>query len=170
MECRSSDEVGFLADAMLGRLARWLRVLGFDTAGDEGRADVELVRVAAEQGRILLTRDRRLVAELRPEAALLVTADEPLAQLRCVIERFGLRPPAEGVTRCLVCNAPLRAATAEEAAELVPPRSRELPGPVRRCPECGRVYWPGSHARRMRESVERAFASIEAPSVTERQL
>lgn len=152
-----SHEPRFLADAMLGRLARWLRVLGFDVAPDEGRPDKELVRRAAEEERILLTRDRRLVEELRPESVLLVIADDPLEQLRETADGLELRRPEELFTRCLVCNAPLREATSEEVAELVPTRSRELPGPARRCPDCGRVYWPGSHARRMREAIDRVF-------------
>jgi uncharacterized protein with PIN domain len=151
------DDPGFLADAMFDRLARWLRAVGFDTAGDAGRTDAELVRLAAAERRILLTRDRPLIADLRPESALLVTADDPLAQLHQVAEAFSLRPPGELFTRCLVCNAPLRPAASEEAVELVPPRARDLPGPVRRCPACDRMYWQGSHARRMRAAIESVF-------------
>src|SRR3712207_1740247 len=135
---------------MLGRLARWLRVLGADTAYDPARHDPELVRQAAAEDRVLLTRDRLLVEHRRPARALLVTADEPLAQLGRVDGAHALPPPAELFARCLVCNTPLRPATPEEeAAALVPAGARALPGPVRRCPTCDRVYWPGSHARRM---------------------
>ncbi|HEX6987265.1 MAG TPA: Mut7-C RNAse domain-containing protein [Planctomycetaceae bacterium] len=161
MDEASRDEPRFLADAMLGRLARWLRVLGFDTAHEAAHGpavtDRELVDRAARERRALLTRDRPLIADLRPKPALLVTADEPLEQLRQVVARFGLRPPPELFTRCLVCNASLRVATPEEAATLVPPRSLGLPGPVRACPDCGRVYWHGSHARRMRSAIERTL-------------
>jgi uncharacterized protein with PIN domain len=69
----------------------------------------------------------------------------------------GLGAPGELFTRCLVCNAELRLATEAESASLVPLEARDLPGPVRRCPGCGRVYWPGSHARRMRAALGRAF-------------
>lgn len=146
----------FLADAMLGRLARWLRALGYDTAYDPAVHDPELVRVAAEEGRVLLTRDRHLVEHLRPERALLVTDDDPLVQLRQVVDACRLSPPVQLFSRCLMCNGVLRPATPEEAA-LVPEASRGLPGPVRRCPDCGRVFWHGSHTRRMRDTLSAAL-------------
>jgi len=147
----------FLADAMLGRLARWLRVLGYDTAYDAAAPDPELVRRTAEEGRVLLTRDRHLLRELRPARALELQRDAPLEQLAEVIEALRLSPPAELFTRCLLCNVPLSEVPAEEQASLVPVASRGLPGPIRRCAECGRVYWPGSHVRRMRQALERAL-------------
>ncbi len=147
----------FLCDAMLGRLARWLRVLGYDSAYDPAVHDPALVAWAAAERRSLLTRDRALIAHLRPARALLVRADAPLEQLRQVVAEYALEPPEELFARCMICNAPLRPATAAEAAVLVPERARALAGPVRRCPGCGRVYWPGSHARRMRATLARAF-------------
>ncbi len=77
-----SPPARFLANAMLGRLARWLRTLGFDTFYDPAVHDPQLVVLAAAEGRVLLTRDRHLVEHLRPERALLVTHDAPLDQLR----------------------------------------------------------------------------------------
>jgi uncharacterized protein len=142
---------------MLGRLARWLRVLGADAAYDATSPDASLVRRAREESRVLLTRDRTLVKELRPPRVVLVTSDEPLAQLRQVVAEARLAPPRELFTRCLVCNEPLRDVDPLDAAELVPERARGLPGPVRRCLRCERVYWPGSHARRMRAALERAL-------------
>lgn len=142
---------------MLGRLARWLRVLGLDTAYDPAVPDINLVKWAHAEGRILLTRDRPLVAELQPRRALLIASDAPLEQLRQVVTATSLSPPTELFHRCLVCNAALRPATAAEVATLVPALARPLPGPVRRCPGCHRMYWPGSHARRMRAALARAF-------------
>jgi uncharacterized protein len=146
-------ETRFVADAMLGRLARWLRVLGFDTIYDPALDDPELVALAAAQARVLLTRDRRLVAERRPARALLLERDRPLDQLRAVIDACALPPPADLFTRCLVCNTPLRSAAAGEMEALLPPAARALPGPFRRCPRCERVYWPGAHTRRMRAAL-----------------
>jgi uncharacterized protein len=142
---------------MLGRLARWLRVLGLDTTYDPALSDTELVRWAHTEARILLTRDRPLVAELQPRRALLIVSDAPLEQLREVVRATSLSPPTELFHRCLVCNAVLRPATAVEVAKLVPALARALPGPVRRCPSCHRMYWPGSHARRMRAALARAL-------------
>jgi uncharacterized protein with PIN domain len=147
----------FLADAMLGRLARWLRTLGFDTLYNPAPDDRELVAIAAAEERVLLTRDRHLVAHLRPQRALLITDDAPLDQLRQVVAECGLAPPAALFSHCAVCNGVLRPATPDEAAAGVPAASRGLPGPVRRCPDCGRVYWEGSHTRRMREALGRTL-------------
>lgn len=142
---------------MLGRLARWLRVLGFDTAYDPAVDDPELVAWADAEGRVLLTRDRHLVEHLRPAASVLIRSDRALDQLCEVVEACGVEGPLELFARCPVCNGSLRLATPEERAEHVPERARELPGPVRRCTCCGRVYWLGTHTERMRQSLADAF-------------
>jgi len=142
---------------MLGRLARWLRVLGYDTWYDSLVADAELVRIAGEEDRILLTRDRHLLRELRPARALEVRQDQPLRQLHDVVHSLALSPPAELFTRCLLCNALLVELTIEQALPLLPAEIEEIPSPVRRCPVCGRVYWDGSHVRRMRAALDRVL-------------
>ena len=154
----------FAADAMLGRLARWLRVLGYDTWYDIAVADPVLVQVAAEQDRVLLTRDRHLLRELRPPRALEVRHDDPLRQLHDVVHALALQPPRELFTRCMLCNALLFELTREQAAPLLPAGVQDLPGPVRRCPDCGRLYWDGSHVRRMRAALERVLPGWGAPS------
>jgi uncharacterized protein len=141
----------FLADVMLERLARWLRALGHDAASAGAEHDHALARRAADEGRWLLTRDRRLAEECR--AAVLVRASAPLEQLREVVERFGLAP-RDPFSRCLVCNEPLRAATAAEVeGALREVCERHRPEAPRACPRCGRVYWEGSHTRRMRAAL-----------------
>lgn len=148
----------FAADAMLGRLARWLRMLSFDTWFDAAVHDHELVRRAGQEDRILLTRDRHLLRELRPRQALEIRRDAPLEQLRDVVQAFALPAPAELFTRCMVCNAALSAPLdPEDAAPLLPPGMPGAPAPVRQCPDCGRTYWHGSHVRRMREAVQRTL-------------
>ena len=142
---------------MLGRLARWLRVLGYDTSYDMALADPVLVEGANAQGRILLTRDRRLLRELRPWRALEVQHDDPLQQLKIVVEALALEAPADWFTRCLLCNALLAELTLAEALPLLPEGLDAIPEPVRRCPACGRLYWEGSHVRRMRAAVERVL-------------
>jgi uncharacterized protein len=148
----------FAADAMLGRLARWLRVLGFDTTYDAAIADPDLVRLADREERILLTRDRHLLRELRPARSLEVRRDAPLEQLREVVTALDLTPPAELFTRCLVCNTALTSPLpVAEAERLLPPGAGGLSGAVRRCMACGRVYWQGSHVRRMLDALARAL-------------
>jgi uncharacterized protein with PIN domain len=159
-EAGSSDltpPLRFLADAMLGRLARWLRVLGFDTTYDPALHDAALVRLADAEDRVLLTRDRHLLRELRPRRAVEITSDVPLHLLASLVATLGLEAPDELFTRCLLCNAPLEEVGPGDATTLVPPEARELGGPFRRCPSCGRVYWPGSHARRMTRALAAAL-------------
>jgi uncharacterized protein with PIN domain len=148
----------FLADAMLGRLARWLRVVGADTLQlPTDTPDISLVARARADERVLLTRDRHLLRELRPHRELAIRSDVPLTQLGEVVRAFALRRPAELLTRCLLDNTPLVEMTPAEIVEQVPPRSRELAGPMRRCPTCGRAYWRGSHVRRMEAALESAL-------------
>lgn len=152
------DRTRFLADAMLARLARWLRVLGFDTAYEPLLPDPELVRLAVREQRMLLTRDRRLLRDLRPALAFEVRADRPIEQLRTVVTSLELPAPSELFTRCLVCNSPLSAPLGPtEWPAVVPPGARATASPVRRCPGCGRTYWEGSHVRRMRGVLQRAL-------------
>jgi hypothetical protein len=152
----------FVADAMLGRLARWLRALGYDTLFDETLDDAALARLAADEGRLLLTRDRRLCEDRgSPDWCLLLSAQRPRAQLRELDRRLTLFRPGwrdRLFDRCMLCNAPLESAGFEEVRPELPPAVRQDPGVraagFRRCPECGRVYWEGSHTRRMRRWLE----------------
>jgi uncharacterized protein with PIN domain len=150
--------VRFVADAMLARLARWLRVLGFDTLHDPAVHDDELVRISGDEGRVLLTRDRQLLRELRPAQSLEITHDAPLEQLTQTVIALALPAPPQLFTRCMMCNSLLSQPLPQEQADaLVPEGVRGIPGPVRRCPGCGRVYWQGSHTRRMRAAIERTL-------------
>jgi uncharacterized protein len=149
---------------MLGRLARWLRVLGYDTFYDIRVDDPVLVQLAREEDRILLTRDRHLLRELRPPRAHEVRQDDPLQQLRDVVGTLALAPPTQLFTRCLLCNAVLRELAAAEALPLLPEGVRGIADPVRRCPACGRLYWDGSHVRRMRAALEGALPDWELPA------
>jgi uncharacterized protein with PIN domain len=143
---------------MLARLARWLRTLGWDTSLDPLLTDPEFVARADAQGRTVLTRDRRLLRDLRPVRAIEIAHDDPLDQLRQVVTTLQLGPPAELFTRCTVCNAELSPPLdAAQRALLLPRDIQAIDGPARSCPDCQRVYWPGSHARRMRAAIDRAL-------------
>jgi uncharacterized protein with PIN domain len=141
-----------LADGMLGRLARWLRILGYDTAFDAEADDWTLVRRARAQGRLLLTRDRQL-ASRRGAPALLIESEELAEQVRQVIETVG--PSPEGAfTRCPVCNQRLAPLSHEEARGRVPPHVHRTQHEFHLCPACDRVYWRGTHWQRMRETLD----------------
>lgn len=146
------DNPAFLADAMLAGLVRWLRVLDLDTAYFPQLSDPELVALAAREDRLLLTRDRHLVTFLRPARALLLDAERPMPQLREVAAACALQPPSALFRRCLVCNTPLREAS-ECEAQRAPASARAFDDPILHCPGCDRLYWLGSHTRRMRATL-----------------
>jgi len=156
MERRFDGRPRFWADAMLGGLARHLRALGYDTAWESPIDDADLVRRAVADGRILLTRDVGIGEEWWIGGLVLLGSDDPLEQLREVAARFGV-DDAAAFTRCTRCNAVLEPVSAEEAGDAVPPAVREANLPLMRCPGCGRVYWEGSHTRRMRETLGQAL-------------
>lgn len=155
---RRHGEPRFIVDAMLGRLARWLRVLGYDAAYEAEIEDAELVRRALREGRIILTRDRSLPQEWRMESCLVVEGERPLHQVRQVVEIFDLRWEDRLFSRCTVCNARLESASRHEVAGRVPPYVWEHHEAFARCPSCGRIYWKGSHVHRMRRRLRRALS------------
>lgn len=150
-------EPRFAADAMLGRLARWLRVLGYDTSYESRIEDEGLVRRALLEDRILLTCDRALPEEWRVARYLLLQPEAPLEQLRQVVEHFSLDPDRPLFRRCTHCNQPVE--TVERAAVVgrVPARVLDEHDRFSRCPRCTRIYWEGSHTRRMRHTLRRVL-------------
>ena len=156
-------ELRFMVDAMLGRLARWLRILGCDARFEEEIPDAELVRRALEEGRVILTRDRALAEEWSVPHLLIVESEAPLTQLRQVVRAFELDWRARLFTRCSRCNTELETIAREDAATRVPPRIFSERERFLRCVSCGRIYWGGSHSARMRrvldEALERAVAA-----------
>ena len=145
-----------IADAMLGALARWLRILGLDVAYDPALDDPKLVERAVAEGRVILTRDRRLVERRLARNHLLIRSDAVDEQVRQVLEELGIRPdPGRLLGRCLCCNVLTEPIPAEDARAVVPPWVALTQEEYRACPVCGRIYWSGSHAERMREKLER---------------
>lgn len=150
-------EPRFAADAMLGRLARWLRVIGADTTWKPDVADADLARHALEEDRILLTRDRSLTEEWRLPRVLLLASEAPLEQLRQVAAAYGLEWRGRLFRRCSLCNTRLVPLEATALRGRVPQRvARELRR-FAECPSCRRVYWEGSHTRRMRRVLEQTL-------------
>lgn len=146
----SAAERRFVADAMLGRLARWLRLLGFDCAYDSTITDEELVRFALADTRTILTRDSRLPKEWWIEGIYLVQGESVRNQLVEVIQRFDLASSIRILTRCSACNRVLNPVSRAEVSGRVPPRIFSLHEAFFECAGCQRVYWEGSHAARIR--------------------
>jgi uncharacterized protein with PIN domain len=146
----AGPEPRFIADAMLGRLARWLRLLGVDCAFEEDIPDERLVRRALGEGRVVLSRDRALPEEWRISHVYLLRSESLREQLAEVVRAFGLADHVRPLTRCSRCNEELRSADPAEVAAHVPAGVLERQQQFAVCPACGRVYWEGSHGRRIR--------------------
>jgi uncharacterized protein with PIN domain len=143
----------FIADAMLGRLARWLRILGFDTLYDPDIEDRDLLKRAREEDRVVLTRDTRISRKGLP-GVVLVRSDHLEEQLAQVLLDCGLEPGGE--PRCANCNGDLLAvAEKEDIRDAVPEYVYLSHAAFRRCSRCGNVYWEGSQYRRLREKLSR---------------
>lgn len=144
----------FIADCNVGRLARWLRALGYDASYHAHIDDAALVREAAAESRVLLTRDRdltkRRVIVAGTVRAILIRHDAVTDQLRQVFSELGL-DIEQSLTRCIECNAELEPRHANVVAERVPPFVRSTQTHYSQCPGCGRVYWAGTHWQHMRE-------------------
>lgn len=140
-----------LTDSMLGSLGRWLRLLGYDTAMAGSEPDWQIVRLARAEGRTILTRDREL-ARRQGVATLLLLDDDLDTQLRQVLHGLDLPRPRPG-TRCLHCNAILLPATHNDVADDVPPYVLQTQPAFRRCPDCRRVYWRGTHWRMIEDRI-----------------
>jgi uncharacterized protein len=147
-------ELRFFCDEMLRGLGRWLRAAGYDTViAEDGLPDRAILAHCADEDRILLTKDRHLVATVRGAVSVVLVPGNGIdAAARALRTAFGLDWQHGPFTRCLVDNRCLEIA-APELAALVPERSRLAGGRLRVCHECGRLYWPGGHVRRMQQRL-----------------
>lgn len=152
----------FVADAHLGGLARYLRMLGYDTLCNERYQDVDIAAISARDGRIVLTRDRDLLMHRIITHGRYVRAVRPRAQLIEVVEALDLAGGFCPFTLCMACNAPLRRATRDEARGLVPADTLERFTDFSQCTSCERIYWRGSHYRRMRKFIDMTFLANHA--------
>ncbi len=146
----------FLCDQMLGSLAKWLRILGHDAAyAREGEGDDDrLLERAADEERVLLTRDKELA--YRADGAVLIESTSLERQLRCVFDACDVEVSVDAMlNRCTVCNVPVVAVDKAEVCGDVPEHAYEMHERFWRCPSCGRVYWKGTHWDNMCGFIER---------------
>jgi uncharacterized protein len=153
----SDPDLRFVADAHLGGLARFLRMLGFDTLHRNAYSDEEIRLLAETEGRVVLTRDRELLKCREIARGAYVHALKPEAQLREVAERYGLEAHARPFTLCLACNLPLQPLDRDAVAARVPAAVLELHDSFVGCPGCNGVFWPGSHYGRMLSVLRSSF-------------
>lgn len=149
------SEPHFLCDEMLQRLGRWLRAAGYDTAiAMAGMDDRDVVQLANDENRLLLTRDRHMARFRNGRGRIVLLEQNSLsAEVAEVSTRFAIDWQLRPFTRCLECNTPLIPATAVQRARL-PEGALNVSNVVMSCPRCNKLYWYGSHARRMRHTLE----------------
>jgi uncharacterized protein len=153
----------FLLDGHLGRLAAYLRMLGFDCLYENDYNDEELAGLAHEEGRILLSRDRRLLMRKIVSFGYCLRALDPLKQLSEVIEHFELKKRIVPFHRCLRCNHPLEPVTKEAILDRLEPLTRLYFDEFQICPACNQIYWKGSHFERMTRLIEKEIDPHKPP-------
>jgi uncharacterized protein with PIN domain len=148
----------FLADRMLGKLAKELRMLGYDTIYYRGENAYPLIKLAREEGRVILTRNTKLIPKRPEDHIIRVMQDQPPLQLRELIQKKVISLNEENLfSRCLLCNILLNEIPREEAEGKVPDFTFYQQRDFFRCPQCLRIYWKGSHQDHMQTKVKELF-------------
>ncbi len=147
-------ESRFVLDGHLGRLAAYLRMLGFDSLYRKDFSDTELASISADETRILLTRDRGLLKRSQVTHGFLLTTRDPRQQLLAVVRRFDLISSFKQFTRCIACNGVLENASKADVIDQLEPRTKLYYEVFKHCVHCGKVYWKGSHYDRMLDFIE----------------
>jgi uncharacterized protein with PIN domain len=155
------DAPRFVADAMVGKLARWLRILGVDVIYDVSLDDHELLALARMEKRVLLTRDNPLAAGAGEPRRLLIESDDFRRQLIQVVTTFQLDFRRALFTRCVDCNTPLESVPRGEARGKVPPYVFSTQEQFKRCPQCDKILWGGTHRQHMQRVLSLIFAELE---------
>ena len=148
--------VRFVVDVNVGRLAALLRVTGFDAAYENGLRDRQIARLAHEEQRIVLSKDRALLKRRKIVFGRLVRSVQPDDQLKEILWFFGLAGPYKLFTRCLLCNRILEPVEKEAILHRLEPKTKQYFNTFKICPGCSRIYWQGSHCDAMAAKLERS--------------
>ncbi len=151
----------FIVDNNVGKLAKWLRMMGYDTLFFDGSDDSQMVATALAEGRVILTRDtqimrRRMVTNGRLKA-ILIKSDEPEQQMRQVVETLNLDCQFRPFAICLECNQLLEERSKQQVQDLVPPYVFQTQSQYVECPACHRIYWRGTHWQAMTRKLEKSM-------------
>jgi uncharacterized protein with PIN domain len=158
-------ETRFIIDNNVGRLAKWLRMMGYDAILFNEVDDGRMVKYALSQDRIIITRDsefmkRRAVTTGRVKA-ILVAGDDPEAQMQKVMRALQLDSEYKPFSRCIECNTELLPRDRQQVAESVPPRVYDIQEQYMECPSCRRLFWRGTHWQAMNRKLHR-FGSVKS--------
>lgn len=152
-------EKKFIADVMLGRLAKWLRIIGYDTLYFRKIEDSQLIRKAVSEGRILLTRDIELFNRGGFQG-LFIESGELGAQLAQVMKEAELKPRTRSKVRCPLCNERLEPVGKHRIKELVPAYVYSTQREFTRCSRCGKIFWRGTHWQRIERRLKEMDLNI----------
>jgi len=152
----------FIADVHLRKLARLLRLLGFDTAHSGDVEDAEIVTIAADEGRVILTRDRQLLKHSAVTHGYWIRSTQPLEQAREVVRRFDLTAQARPFRRCLSCNGLVKPVDKKEVLSRIPPKTALWQDEYFICRACEKLYWRGTHFPRLQTMVEQILETDES--------
>ena len=156
---RLISELKFIVDNNVGKLAKWLRIMGYDTLFFDGTDDSRMIATALAEGRVILTRDtqivRRRVVTSGQLKAILIKGDEPELQMHQVIDTLSLDCQFRPFTICLECNQPLVVRNKQEVKDLVPPYVFQTQNQYMECPVCHRIYWRGTHWQAMTQKLDK---------------
>lgn len=145
----------FVLDTHLGRLATYLRMLGFDSLYQNDYDDPLLAKISVEQHRILLTCDRKLLMRKQITHGYFVRARQPKEQLLEVLSRFDLQNNLHPFTRCMHCNGKIRPVKKQAIEAQLSPRTKKYYYEFFQCEDCRKIYWKGSHYQRMKNMIEK---------------
>ena len=151
---RLPDQARFILDVHLGRLAAYLRMLGFDTLYRNDYDDPELADISASEQRILLTCDRRLLMRKQIDYGYLVRSRLPRQQLLEVLTRYQLHKQIRPFSRCMHCNGLTRPVDKKTIEHRLLPKTRKYYDTFYQCQNCGKIYWQGSHYQKMEQMIK----------------
>jgi len=153
----------FIIDNNVGKLVKWLRIMGYDTLFFNGKNDSRMIAIALAESRIILTRDtqimKRRVVTSGQLKAILIESDKPELQLRQVIETLNLDCQLKPFSICLECNQLLLERSKQQVEDLVPPYVFQTQDQYMECPACHRIYWKGTHWQAMTEKLKNLVKS-----------